>query len=152
MSAVAADWAQEVLGVIQDELAVRQETQVANLLAHYSDCDFGRRTWPWNASPMHSAAFRGRADIVRLLAKAGVVVDAYEIDEDEGNVTTPLHDAIIRKNVSAVRALLDLGADTRLTGKFGELKGIAMDFARFAANEDVIRMLQDHDKGISSSL
>ncbi|MBF2761603.1 MAG: ankyrin repeat domain-containing protein [Ectothiorhodospiraceae bacterium AqS1] len=63
-------------------------------------------TW----APLHYAALNDRSRIIRVLAAAGA---SLEIKDTKGN--TPLHIASKKGNADAVRVLLEVGVDDRVT-------------------------------------
>ena len=65
-------------------------------------------------SAMNAAAYFGHADAIRALVAAGADVDVRAVN---GGKRAPLLDAVAQNHHSAVRALLELGADsTRMEG------------------------------------
>jgi len=69
----------------------------------------------YGKTPLHVAAFRGRANVVRLLLEHGADVNARDkVDQ------TPLHSAAGGGLIDVVSILLEHGADVNARNEFGE--------------------------------
>ncbi len=82
---------------------------------------------------LHWAAWSGLSDVARLLISKG----EQDINQKENNGHTPLMLAAMRGNVSMVRLLVDLGADTSATNAEGKtaLQLVQSHHKAYAANE-----------------
>lgn len=68
----------------------------------------------WGATPLASAAIRGRPDLVSCLLRHGAAAD-----RGDGAGNSPLMQACARGHLEIARALLDAGADPAATNKWG---------------------------------
>lgn len=76
---------------------------------------YSRSHWHWGETPIHSAAQKGHAGAIHMLAAAGA-----NVDRADGDDTTPLHNAAARHSVQCVKALLHWGADESLVNSDGQ--------------------------------
>lgn len=120
-------------------------------------------------APLVIAAYKGYADIVRLLLEAGADVTAvdpgmkatalhaaayagrteaakllvaYHINIDKQgpyNGYTALHDAIWQNNVGVVEVLLDAGANLNLKSNSGQTP---LDFAKSKNNQRIVALIE----------
>lgn len=125
-------------------------------------------------APLVMAAYKGYAEIVRLLLEAGAdvtVVDPgmkatalhaasyagrteaakllvqYHIDIDKQgpyNGYTALHDAIWQNNVDVARVLIDAGANLHLKNHEGQTP---LDFAKAKHHNEIAKMIEEKLKG-----
>ncbi|HSJ64375.1 MAG TPA: ankyrin repeat domain-containing protein [Gemmatimonadaceae bacterium] len=118
-----------------DACAAGDAESVAALLAEHpalaTAVDDRRTHDGWTA--LHTAAFAGRATVVRLLLRHGADPHARE----QGDNTTPLHWAAARSDPDTVRALLDVGADAQATGDVHELEVIGWA-TLFRSEQDIV--------------
>lgn len=91
-----------------------------------------------NESLISFIATEGHADKIALLVELGC-----DINCQDNLMETPLHEAILSKNVECVRELLSLGANTKLRN----LAGLnALDWAQFLdVDQEIIKMIFKHD-------
>jgi len=96
-------------------------------------------------TPMHVAARSNRPRVIALLASRGANVDARRRLLTSGRVTrmkkTPLMDAAAEGHSDAVDALLEAGADPRLTTEKPDYT--AADFAEFMGHPKVAHRIAD---------
>lgn len=62
-------------------------------------------------SLIHLAAYVGNIEIIHLLIERGMDISKNAFNEDSPNKWTPLHVAAIRKNLDAIKLLLNFGAE-----------------------------------------
>lgn len=103
-------------------LAVRDGfPQIVRLLLD-AGADPRRTIGLMKGTPVHEAAFFGRADIIRLFADLSPVAGrpAVELDaQGQYNGLTPLHDAVWHGHLEAAQALIDAGAPLHLRSHTG---------------------------------
>lgn len=58
----------------------------------------------YGRTPLHMAAFQGKASVVRCLIEGGANINA--LTEDSGNKTTPLHEAVLQNHLPVVQELV----------------------------------------------
>jgi hypothetical protein len=87
------------------------------------------------ANAGHKAAFWGRAEVMALLVRHGLDVNA----RGGYNGYTALHDAVARGHVEVARILLRARARTDIRGHDGKRP---IDLAKAAKNAELIRLLQ----------
>lgn len=99
-------------------------------------------------APLHLAAYSGQNDLIRVLVvEGGFDVDSYNVYSDKsGFRITPLHFAAYKNKVGTVKYLLSLGADASLYGKWGEVNGTALEFARRRKNKEVAEILRKSEE------
>lgn len=103
-------------------------TQVCEKLID-RDADVNKPGW----APLHYAATNGHLPVMQLL------LDKYAyIDAASPNGSTPLMMAALYASPSAVKLLLDAGADPSLKNSLGLT---AIDFARTAQRSDVMELI-----------
>ncbi|XP_026275707.1 uncharacterized protein LOC113204667 [Frankliniella occidentalis] len=103
--------------------------EVAELLlaaGRVAPCDYG-------CSPLHSAAFSGRADVILAL------IPHYDLHAKDGTLLTPLHLAAGGGHEAAVRALLQAGARYESVGK----RVTPLTVAAEAGSAPVVSLLLD---------
>lgn len=106
--------------------AGRSKEEVVELLRKGADVDArSRRTFGW--TPLISAIYHRRADIVGLLIEAGADVNL----RDGGEGTTPISWAVTIGDTNLIQSLILAGADPRLTNRLG---GDAYSCARTKEN------------------
>lgn len=113
---------------------------ISELLAFYKEfpdwagqpCEIDR---PNNYSdfPIHVAATRGRIDEIEILLLSGA-----NINERGEAGSTPLGNAVEQGHSSAVRYLLEHGADTTIANDDGDT---ALDLAEYFGDREVIELL-----------
>ena len=103
------------------EWAVRWNPECANAVFEHGD------------TPLHDAAYRGYADVVKLLLAAGADVNAKDSFGD-----TPLHAAAINGQADVVKLLLAAGADVNAKGWIGYTP---LHHAAYDGHADVAKLL-----------
>lgn len=106
-------------------------------------CDFGARG---SKSPVHSAATRGRAEVLRVLLQSRVDPNALD---DGGN--TPLHLAADLGHARAVQVMLEGGADKTVRNNFGKTpvdkaQSSEWDPSKMAEGKALVRRLLDGEQ------
>ena len=91
-----------------------------------------------------SAVAMGEADVIRALAAAGA--DLTQRMDRTNQRRTPLHLAVIKKQVAAVAALIDLGADLNLEDAVGLTP---LDQAALDGEHEMVRLLIDAGAAIA---
>jgi ankyrin repeat protein len=109
--------------------ALKGEAEAASHLIELG-ADVNKPGW----TPLHYAATGGHLALIRLL----LAHDAY-IDAESPNGTTPLMMAAMYSTPSAVKLLLESGADPLLTNNLGLS---ALDFAQRASRHDSATIIE----------
>ena len=112
--------------------------EVAEVLIN-RDSDINKPGW----TPLHYAASRGQAPILRLLIDRHAYIDAAS-----PNGTTPLMMAAMYGNDESVQLLLDSDADPTLKNALGLN---ALDFARQYGNETRAKLIADQVRSNTSN-
>jgi ankyrin repeat protein len=86
------------------------------------------------ANAAHKAAFWGRPDVMKLLAKSRLDLNA----RGGYNGYTPLHDAVAQGHVEVVKVLLNAGVRTDIRGHDGKT---ALDLAKTNSNSEILILL-----------
>ena len=104
-----------------------------------SDFSLLNKKYAGNESLISFVATEGYVDALVLLANLG-----SDINYQDNLMETPLHEAILSKNIDCVRALLSLGANTKLKN----LAGLnALEWAQFLeVDREIIDMIFKYDK------
>jgi len=114
--------------------ALRGHADLVNaLIEHHAQVN--KTGW----TPLHYAATGGHVDIIRSLLEASAYIDA-----ESPNGTTPLMMAGQYANASAVKVLLEAGADPTIKNQLGLS---ALDFARNAERADSAAIIEAFAKG-----
>jgi len=87
------------------------------------------------ANAGHKAGFWGRTDVMRLLVKHGLDLNARGLY----NGYTPLHDAVSGNHLETARVLIEAEAKTNIQGHDGKTP---LDIAKENGNQDIVRLLQ----------
>lgn len=91
------------------------------------------------ANAAHKAAFWGRAEVMKVLVKSGMDLNA----RGGYNGYTPLHDAIAQSHVDVVRVLLGAGVRTSIQGHDGKTP---LSLATANGNPEILALLQKSSK------
>ena len=97
-------------------------------------------------TPLHYAATEGHADVIDVLLKHGTLIDPLSRER-----YTPLHDAAKHANESAIRKLVEKGANINLK------KGIDIGYSAVGAASQVgansiVKILLDHGAKLDEAL
>ena len=130
-----------------DAVVMNDASLVRSILAREEvrkNGNLGRSEWRWGKAPLHAASYYGRNELVRILVEEYKFdVNSYKADSF-GNRMTALHWAAFPTKASMVTLLLELGADPALEGKWDDLLGTAMDFAKEGNASAAVEALLQH--------
>ncbi|CAN0006370.1 unnamed protein product [Choristocarpus tenellus] len=116
------------------DAAKRGETEAVSKLVMEQRVDVDRSD-PYGYTPLHWAAQKGHADIVRLLVGNGALVNVRDKWK-----RTPLHRAAKEGHVEVVKALLEAGAEINAQG---DANWTPLHCGSFHGRLDVVKMLVD---------
>ena len=130
----------------EDLVEIRQILCNDKFRKHFVNKNFyGGLSWSWSWSPLHTAAFQGNKDVIKLLVEEfGICIDSRQ--EMGGCSVTPLHRAIYGHQSETVQQLLDYGANVNLGGRrwnYAKFKD-AIHFAEMVNRPKEGRILVEH--------
>jgi ankyrin repeat protein len=98
----------------------------------------------FESNPLFLSADRGQEEIVGLLLEKSSEVNIYSMN------TTPLHRAVVAKNLSIVKMLVEHGADINALNK--DDKETPLDCAMFVNDSSIALYLKEHGAVNSAKL
>jgi hypothetical protein len=120
------------------------EDVVVRILSWPEVKDLGRVHWVNAEAPLHAAVRYNKTNIIRILLESGINVNSRVVYRDVDSCTA-LHLAILSKSqMAVVKLLLEMGADPELSGRWNDLAGTPLDWAKKKEFADAVAVLQEH--------